>query len=341
MIDLRSDTVTRPTPAMLEAMQHAVVGDDVLGDDPTVRALEEKVADFFGMEDAIFCPSGTMTNQIALQIHLAPGDEVICHPYSHIYVYEGGGIGANAHSSVKMVAGDRGLLNPADIARAVNDPNDPHLPLSRLLSVENTCNKGGGSCYDHEVLAQLSEESKRLGLTFHLDGARVWNALVAKNGDPKDYGRWFDTLSVCLSKGLGCPVGSVLLGSRVDMQKGRRIRKRMGGGMRQAGFLAAAGIYALDHHIHRLAEDHRRAQQLAETLRSLSWVQSLEPVETNIVIFYSQPDVSVERVIEQLAAADIHIIDMGDSKLRMVTHLDFDDSQLDQTIQQLKAIKIS
>ena len=339
-IDLRSDTVTRPTPEMLEAMFSAPVGDDVLGDDYTVRALEEKVADYFGMEDALFCPSGTMTNQIALQIHLSPGDEVICHPYSHIYVYEGGGIGANAQSSVKMVQGDRGLLKRESIAAAVNDPSDPHLPLSKLLSVENTCNKGGGACYDHSALAALAEESKKYGLAYHLDGARVWNALVAKDGDPKDYGKWFDTISVCLSKGLGCPVGSVLLGSHIQMQKGRRIRKRMGGGMRQAGYLAAAGIYALDHHVDRLAEDHARARILADTLSELSWVRALEPVETNIVIFYSQPEVAVPEVIRQLAEVGIHIIDMGDSKLRMVTHLDVSDNSLEHTVNELKKLQI-
>lgn len=339
-IDLRSDTVTRPTPGMLEAMMRAPVGDDVLGDDPTVIALQEKAAQFFGTEAALFCPSGTMTNQIAMQLHLHPGDEVICHPYSHIYNYEGGGIAANAGASVRFLDGNRGRIEVGTVAQAYNNPDDPHAARSALLSVENTANKGGGACYNFDDLVALGKEARAHGLKYHLDGARVWNALIAKGENPTKYGEIFDTISVCLSKGMGCPVGSLLLGSHADILRAVRIRKRMGGGMRQAGILAAAGIYAMDHHFDRLREDHHRAMILENELNMLSFIESVDPVETNIVIFYAAEGINPKKLTASLAENDIHITSMGQGKLRMVTHLDMTDEMLEYTIEKLKAIKL-
>lgn len=339
-IDLRSDTVTRPTQGMLEAMMRAEVGDDVLGDDPTVKALEQKAAKFFGTEDAIFCPSGTMTNQIAMQLHMRPGDEVICHPYSHIYNYEGGGIAANAGSSAKFVDGPRGKIEPGTVGSAYNNPDDPHAPLSVLLSVENTANKGGGACYAFDDLIALEKEARQYGLKYHMDGARLWNAMVANREEPSGYGKIFDTISVCLSKGMGCPVGSLLLGSAGDMKKAVRIRKRMGGGMRQAGILAAAGIYAMDHHFDRLEEDHRKAKILGDVLVQTDYIDRIDPVETNIVIFYAAQGVDPNQLTEKLRESGIHITSMGQGKLRMVTHLDFTDQMLDYTTDKIKALKL-
>ena len=339
-IDLRSDTVTRPTSAMKEAMMQAEVGDDVLGDDPTVRALEQKAAAFFGTESAIFCPSGTMTNQIAMQLHMRSGDEVICHPYSHIYNYEGGGIAANAGSSVKFIDGPRGKLTPGTVASAFNNPDDPHAAHSALLSVENTANKGGGACYDFEDLVALGSEARELGLKYHMDGARLWNAMIANGENPKRYGEIFDTLSVCLSKGMGCPVGSLLLGTEEDMKRAVRIRKRMGGGMRQAGFLAAAGIYAMDHHYERLQEDHHRAKILGEALLNTDYIERIDEVQTNIVIFYAADGIDPNALTYKLSESGILITSMGQGKLRMVTHLDFTDEMLEYTLEKIKAIKL-
>ena len=241
MIDYRSDTVTRPTPAMQEAMRDAPLGDDVFGEDPSINQLEAKTAALFGMEAALFCPSGTMTNQIAIKCHTQPGDEVICDESSHIYQYEGGGIAFNAGASVRLLHGDRGRLT-ADLVKAAINPDDVHKPVSRLVSLENTCNRGGGACYDFSEIQRMSALCSQQGLAFHLDGARLWNALVAKNETPLAYGQAFDSISVCLSKSLGCPVGSLLLGKKDFIRKARRIRKVFGGGMRQAGMLAAAGM---------------------------------------------------------------------------------------------------
>lgn len=331
-IDLRSDTVTRPTAGMATSMASAEVGDDVFGEDPTINALEEKVADYFGAEAALFCPSGTMTNQIAIRVHCRPGDEVICHEYSHIYNYEGGGIALNSGASVRLSSRPRGLMEPSDVDVLYRNPADPHAPLSRLLAVENTMNKGGGACYDFETLKALRVKADEYGLAYHLDGARLWNALVAKGDDPKAYGPLFDTISVCLSKGLGCPVGSVLVGTKEHIDRAYRLRKSMGGGMRQAGFLAAAGIYALDHHIDRLAEDHAKAKAVEEVLRSCTWVKSIEPVETNIVIFYVAEGIDPGGVIASLAEQGVKIVSMGEGKLRIVTHLDVTDGQMERLL---------
>lgn len=330
-IDLRSDTFTKPTPAMLEAMMNAEVGDDVFGEDPTINALEKKAAETFGMEGALFCPSGTMTNQIAIKVHTKPGDEVICHPYSHIYVYEGGGMAFNSGVQPKFVEGNRGLISAKDVQDAIA-ADDIHAAHSSLVSVENTMNKGGGACYDFTELEAISRVAKKHGLAFHLDGARLYNAIVAKGQSPKDYGRIFDSISLCLSKGLGCPVGSLIMGDAAFIKEARRVRKKFGGGMRQGGYLAAAGIYALDHHVERLKEDHAKAQVLKEALENCSWIDHTDPVETNIVIFYLKEGKDQKEFLEKLKQQGILLIGMGQGKLRMVTHLDVSMEEIEEVV---------
>jgi threonine aldolase len=322
MIDFRSDTVTRPTPEMLKAMFAAEVGDDVFGDDPTVNALESKVAEMFGMEAALFCASGTMANQIAIKAHTQPGDEVICHKLSHVYYYEGGGIAMNSGASVCLLDGDKGMITAADVAAHINPPNDPHRPLTRLVSVENTMNKGGGSKYDFNELKAIGKVCKDNGLRFHLDGARLFNALVETDVTTADYGQLFDSISICISKGLGAPVGSVLIGNKELIKKSRRIRKVYGGGMRQAGYLAAACIYALDHHIDRLREDHQKAWELEKILNSLPYVESVTPVETNLVFFSLKPDMPVSVFLNKLRECSIYALALAPQQVRFVTHLD-------------------
>ena len=251
IIDLRSDTVTKPTPAMLKAMVSAKVGDDVFGEDPTINELERLSADMFGMEAGLFCPSGTMTNQIAIKCHTQPGDEVICDESAHVYQYEGGGIAFNSSASVKLLYGDRGRINAEQVKAAIN-PDDSHKSRTSLVCLENTSNRGGGSCYNFSEIKAIKKVCTENSLILHLDGARLWNALIAKKETPKQYGEVFDSVSICLSKGLGCPVGSVLVGNKDFIKKARRIRKVLGGGMRQAGVLAAAGIYGLQNNFDRL-----------------------------------------------------------------------------------------
>jgi threonine aldolase len=258
IIELRSDTFTKPTPAMFEAMMAAKVGDDVFGEDETVNALEQKTAKLFGMEAAIFCPSGTMTNQLAIRAHCIPGSEVICDEQSHVYIYEGGGIAVNAQSSVKLIRGEKGKITAAQVGNAINNPNDIHQPVTRLVSLENTSNRGGGSIYDFKEIANIKNVCDQNKLKLHLDGARLFNALAESTETPLDYGKTFDSISICLSKGLGCPVGSLLLGNTEIIKQTRRFRKLMGGGWRQAGFLAAAGIYALDHHVEKIIEEQKK-----------------------------------------------------------------------------------
>ncbi|WP_277487689.1 threonine aldolase family protein [Catalinimonas alkaloidigena] len=334
MIDLRSDTVTKPTPAMLEAMMKAEVGDDVFGEDPTVKALEVKTAEIFGMEAGIFCPSGTMTNQIAIKILTLPQQEVICDKRAHIYNYEGGGIAFNSLCSVKLVDGPRGILSIDDIEAAINS-DDIHYPQTALVALENTVNKGGGAYYTLGQIKSIHQLCKQHGLPLHLDGARVFNALTASHDTPADYGKYFDTISVCLSKGLGAPVGSVLVGSHDLIKKAKRVRKVFGGGMRQAGYLAAAGIYALDHHVKRLAEDHIRAKVLAEELQNKSFVKEVFPVDTNIIIFSLQ-HMDTKRFLNALKEHDILAIPFGKDEIRMVTHLAFDDDSLEKVVDALK-----
>ncbi|MFT4856627.1 MAG: threonine aldolase [Algoriphagus sp.] len=328
IIDLRSDTLTRPTAGIREAMFSAPVGDDVFGEDPTINALEEKASKLFGMEAAIFCPSGTMTNQIAIRLHTRIQTEVICHKYSHIYLYEGGGIMANSLASVKLLDGDLGKITAAQIAASIN-PDDIHAPETTLVSLENTMNKGGGSIYTLDEIKPIQALCQEKGLKLHLDGARLFNALVETGESPADWGAHFDTISICLSKGLGCPVGSLLLGSKSDIKRARKVRKVFGGGMRQAGFLAAAGIYALDHQVSRLKEDHARARKLGEMLQGLSIVSEVLPVATNIVIARLD-GISPEDFMSKLVAKDIKSVKFGPDLVRFVTHHDFGDDQLEE-----------
>lgn len=337
-IDLRSDTVTRPTPGMLDAMMKARVGDDVFGDDPTVNELEEKVASLFGMESAIFCASGTMANQVAIKAHTQPGDEVICNEYSHIYYYEGGGIAMNSGVSVCLLPGDRGRINARQVEAHINPVNDVHRPLTRLVSVENTMNKGGGSVYDFSELIAIGKVCKEHGLAFHLDGARLFNALTETKDSPEAYGQLFDSISICLSKGLGAPVGSVLAGSKDFTRKARRIRKVFGGGMRQAGYLAAAGIYALDHHVERLKYDHLRARELGRILSSLAFVTEVLPVESNLLFFSIDPIFPAGEFLKKLKGMNVHALALSPQTVRFVTHLDFTDDMLLETEKVLKRL---
>jgi len=322
-INLVSDTVTRPSVEMLNVMFNAKVGDDVYKQDPTVNELEETLADLFGMEAALFFPSGTMANQTAIKLHTQPGEQVICDKYSHIYHYEGGGASFNSGVSCCLVDGKRGMITADLVKNAINDPDFYHAPLTSLVSIENTTNKGGGACYDIETLQAIKQVCTENNLKYHLDGARLWNALVAKKQHPKQFGELFDTISVCLSKGLGAPVGSVLLGTKEDMKRALRIRKIFGGGMRQSGYLAAAGLYALQNNINRLEIDHRRAKELGSLLEKMPWVANVEPVETNILIFGLQPSVDEKLFMEKLKQKGILISSMGHGKLRIVTHLDY------------------
>jgi threonine aldolase len=335
IVDLRSDTVTRPTPGMLEAMYSAKVGDDVFEEDETVNELQEKTAAIFGMEDALFCPSGTMTNQIAIKRFTNPMEEVICDETAHVYRYEGGGIAYNSMASVRLLYGDRGRLSAELIEPHIN-PDNVHYPKSSLVVLENTVNRGGGSFYTLDQIEPIYHLCRLKNIFLHLDGARIFNALAESGDDPKEYGRMFDGISVCLSKGLGAPVGSVLLGSRETIYHARRIRKALGGGWRQAGYLAAAGIYALDHHIDLLKTDHKNAKILAETLISLPFVSSIMPADTNIVIFELDKKYNPDEFVEKLKHHGIKCNTFGKQMIRFVTHLDINDEQIEYTIDVLK-----
>jgi threonine aldolase len=326
-IELRSDTFTLPTVGMREAMFSAPLGDDVFGEDPTVNALEEKVARLFNKEAALFCVSGTQSNQIAISVHVSKGQEVICDELSHIYLYEGGGIMANAGASVKLLKGNLGRLNVHQIKAAIS-PDDIHACESRLVSLENTVNKGGGSIYTSEALQEISDFCRSVSIPLHLDGARLFNAIVESGQTPAQFGGWFDSISICLSKGLGAPVGSILVGSKDFIKKARRVRKRLGGGWRQAGLLAAAGIYALDHQVDRLKEDHARARVIASICEKLTWVKSILPVSTNIVILELQDGMPSVNKVAELKEKGIYCAPFGPSYVRFVTHLGFDDSAL-------------
>jgi len=338
MVDVRSDTVTRPTPGMLDAMMTARVGDDVLGEDETVNTLQREAAELFGKEAALFCPSGTMTNQIGIRVHTRPGDEVICHELAHIYLYEGGGIACNSGSSVRLLRGGNGRFTAAQVKESINRRDDAHLPWTRVVAIEDTVNKGGGCCWDLSEIERIRAVCAENGLAFHLDGSRLFNALVARQETPGDYGRLFDTLSVCLSKGLGAPAGSLLLGSREQVARGLRHRKVMGGGMRQAGYLAAAGRYALKNHIARLAEDHAKAKLLEKELGSLPYVDSVLPVETNIVILNLDDSVSAETFLAKLRDRGVLASQMGPRAIRFVFHLDVSDAQVAQLLKALREI---
>ena len=331
MIDFRSDTVTLPTPEMLAYMHQAPVGDDVFGEDPSINALEAKAAGIFGMEAGLFCPSGTMTNQLAIKTHTQAGDEVICEELSHIYQYEGGGIASNSGCSVKLLQGNRGRITASQVLGAIN-PEDIHKPISRLVSLENTCNRGGGACYDFNEFIEIQKVAKSHHLGLHLDGARIFNAIVHKNEDPKQYGKVFDSISICLSKGLGAPVGSVLVGDAAFIKKARRWRKVFGGGMRQAGSLAAAGIYALDHHVDRLKQDHEKALLIKDALVKKDFVTDVFEVETNIVIAKIEGKYNATQLAALLKEHHILVIAMTPALVRFVLHLDITDEMLTSTI---------
>jgi len=321
IIDLRSDTVTKPTSAMLSAIMNAEVGDDVYKEDPTVNKLENKIASLFGMDNALFFPSGSMANQAAIKLHTQPGEQLIADQYAHVYNYEGGGVSFNSGVSCKLIQGNRGMITAHQVATSINPPDFYHSPLTSLVTIENTTNKGGGACYDFKELLDIKNVCNHHKLGYHLDGARLWNALIAKDEKPEQYGQIFDTISVCLSKGLGAPMGSVLLGGQEIMEKAIRVRKVLGGGMRQIGYMAAAGIYAIDNHINRLEEDHKKAKDIGVVLQKLSFVTGVEPIDTNIVIFTIDGD--EEEFIRKMALKNVHFYGMGQGKLRLVTHLDY------------------
>ncbi|GAL63221.1 threonine aldolase family protein [Algibacter lectus] len=334
IIDLRSDTVTKPTKPMLDAMMQAAVGDDVFREDPTVNALEARIANMFGKETALFFPSGTMANQTAIKLHTNPGDQVICDKYAHIFNYESGGASFNSGVSCNLLDVNNGIFSAQDVKQAIN-PEAYYYSKTSLVEIENTANRRGGSCWDYNEILKIRTVCDENNLGFHLDGARLWHALVAKNETTEQYGKAFDTISVCLSKGLGCPVGSVLVGDKVIMENAIRIRKIFGGNMRQAGYLAAAGLYALDNNIERLAEDHQKAKEIGAVLAERSIVKSVEPIETNIVIFELNNNVNEKEFTQKLADKNIHIISMGGNKLRMVTHLDYTNAMHDKLLSEL------
>lgn len=321
MIDLRSDTFTKPTPAMLDTMFKATVGDDVFGEDPSVNALESYCAELFGMEAALYCPTGTMTNQIAIKCHTQPADEVICDKVSHVYIYEGGGIAFNSGCQVKTIDGIRGLITAEDVEASIN-PDDVHKANTSLVCLENTGNRGGGSCYDFDEIIKIKAVCDKNGLKLHLDGARLFNALVAKKQTEKQYGKIFDSISICLSKGLGAPIGSVLIGNSAFIKKARRVRKVMGGGMRQAGFMAAAGLFGLQNHVERLEIDHIHAKEIAEALLQKDFVGKMMPVETNIIIFEVLGEGGPVSFCEKMKRNSILCLPISATQVRMVTHLD-------------------
>lgn len=335
-INLISDTVTKPTAEMLSEMFKAKVGDDVFKQDPTVNELEDFVANYFGMEAALFFPSGTMANQTAIKLHTRPGDQVICDKWAHILLYESGGVAANSGVTCGLVDGERGLINANLVESAIVDPSFYHAPKTTLVSIENTTNKGGGACYDLQTLKEIKAVCDKHNLKYHLDGARLWNALVAKNQNPKDFGDLFDTISVCLSKGLGAPVGSVLIGSKEKINEAIRVRKQFGGNMRQAGYLAAAGIYAIKNNLNRLSEDHKRAKELGAVLSSVKYVSHVAPVETNIVIFSLNKNLNETDFLNFLKSKNILASSMGGGKLRFVTHLDYKQVQHEYVLEVLQ-----
>lgn len=324
-IDLRSDTVTKPTKGMLQAIIKAPTGDDVYKEDPTVNKLERRFAEMFGMDTALFFPTGSMSNQTAIKLHTQPGDQLICDKWAHVYNYEAGGVAFNSGVTCNLIDGHRGMITASAIEKGISPISNYHTPNTTLVCLENTTNKGGGACYDFEEFRKVRTLCDRFGLGLHLDGARLMNALVAKNEDPNSYGNIFDTISICLSKGLGTPLGTILLGSNELMTRAIRVRKILGGAMRQVGLMAAAGLYALDHHFERLAEDHQKASEIAQTLQKLTYVKKVEPADTNIVIFNLIDEFSKDQFMNDMLKNHIQISDMGEGKLRMVTHLDYTD----------------
>lgn len=339
-INLVSDTFTKPTPEMLSYMMKARVGDDVYKQDGSTNELEIAVAELFGMEAALFFPSGTMANQVAIKIHTQPGDQLICDRSSHINIYEGGGAAFHSGVSCALVNGDRGRITAQDVLDNYNNPNDIHLSKTSLVCIENTTNKGGGACYDLSELESIKKACDKLELKMHLDGARLWNALVAKSQHPTQFGALFDTISVCFSKGLGAPVGSVLIGSKASIAKALRFRKLMGGGMRQTGYLAAAALYALKNNVGRLQRDHFRAKQIEMILNKKLWIKEVLPVHTNIIIFKLKDDANKALFLERLKQKNIAISEMGDAGFRIVTHLDYREVMHEYVMETLNKLEI-
>jgi len=337
-VDMRSDTVTKPCEGMMEAMFNANVGDDVFEEDPSVNELQKFAADYFGKEAALYCSSGTQTNQIAINLHVTPGGEVICHQESHIYKYEGAGIAKNSGASVRLLSGNRGRISLSEIKKWINPEDDVHYPLTQLVSIEDTTNRGGGAIYDFEEIKKIRSFTNQIGIPLHLDGARAMNGIVARGLKPKTYAAQFDSLSICLSKGLGAPVGSLLLGDKDFIYKARRVRKVFGGGMRQAGFIAAAGQYALQNNVDKLNQDRDKALELEKTLQQCGWIDSVFPVETNIVIFVIKEIEKRDLLIKLLEDKGILTIPFGDGMIRMVTHLDLSKQSIDYTCQVLKKL---
>jgi threonine aldolase len=336
-MDFRSDTFTKPTPAMLEAMLKAPVGDDVFGEDPSVNELEARMSALFGMEAAVYCPSGTMSNQVAIKVHTRPGDEVICSSLAHVYIYEGGGIAFNSGAQTRPLEGDRGMITAAAVEAAVN-PDDVHKARTSLVCLENTSNRGGGCCYDWEEIERIKAVCSQHGLQLHLDGARLFNALLATGQTAAQYGQTFDSISVCLNKGLGCPMGSVLLGNRDFIKEARRVRKKLGGGMRQAGYMAATGIFALDEHINRLADDHTHAKKIAAALLEQTFVGHMLPVETNILIFDVHGGWTPVKFRDYLEREGIRVMAISPTQVRMVLHLGITPEMVDKTIDVIRTM---
>ncbi|MDP6931621.1 MAG: low-specificity L-threonine aldolase [Myxococcota bacterium] len=332
MIDLRSDTVTHPTPGMLQAMMEARVGDDVFGDDPSINALEAFAATRLGKEAALFVPSGTMANQIAIRLHTQPGDEVLVEAGAHPFNYEAGGAAMLSGVTIRTLTGESGVLDPDQVSASFR-PVDPHFAPLQLVCAEDTNNRGGGTVYPLEVLDAVARVAHEGGASTHLDGARLFNAEVASGVPAARRARDYDTVSVCLSKGLGAPVGSLLCGPAHRMEHARRIRKALGGGMRQAGFLAAAGLYALEHHVNRLATDHTNASVLAEGLLAAGYQTAMPP--TNMVYVEVRDAPQVQRDLE---AREVACLAVGPSTLRMVTHLDVDESGIGRTLEAFRTL---
>ncbi|MGO1751549.1 MAG: threonine aldolase family protein [Psychroflexus sp.] len=337
MIDLRSDTVTKPTPDMLKYMMEAEVGDDVYKEDPSVNQLEEYMANLFGMDAALYFPTGTMANQAAIKLLTNPSEQLICDKWAHVYNYEGGGVAFNSGVSCKLIDGDRGKITADQVQKAINPPDFYHSPMSTLVCLENTTNKGGGACYHLDEIKAIKKVCDENDLKLHLDGARLFNAIVANNHDPKEFGALFDTISICLSKGLGAPMGTILLGKKEVMQNAMRVRKVLGGGMRQVGFAASAAYYALHHHVDRMVDDHRRAKEISNVLKTENYVSKVEKTETNIVIFYlNESVIKAAEFLSYLENNKIRISTMGEGKMRIVTHLDYSEGDHQKVLEVLK-----
>ena len=340
IVNLISDTVTKPSKEMLHAMINAEVGDDVFKEDPSVNKLEEMIAKMFNKTSALFFPSGTMTNQVAIKINTEPGDELICDHYSHVYNYEGGGASFNSGVSCKLIEGDRGRIFSKQIQKNINKPDFYHSPKTSLVCLENTTNKGGGAIYDFNEIKKIRNLCDKHNIGLHLDGARLWNALVETNETAMDYGNIFDTISLCFSKGLGCPVGSILVGSEEKINKALRIRKVLGGGMRQSGYLASAAIFAIENQIDDLKNDHIKAKEIESVLKNLNFIKNVEPVSTNIIIFSLIDEVDENYFINKMKENNILIISLGEDKLRIVTHRDYTDFQHDYFLSTIQKIRI-